>query len=360
MVGSRHAFKKITLTEIRNIIISPSGNFYGSEQVLFDYLKSTNLQFRIYAPENSQLMMKVVNTVKGHIVEGFGKRGIVLLYLRVLSRLIFTKVNFVYLNEAGHLRYLAVLSRVMFNKRFFVHVRLLEDTDYSRWPLKRRNNFYVFAVSQFIQFKLKYPSIVIYDGYYFQNMEWDKRKGWVNPFKIGIIGRLTKSKGMDHLIPLLTLMINNSETTLKVILFGDEDKHLKNTEYYNEFRRFENLEWRGFVENKSSIYNQIDCVLHLAHLEPLGRIYFESLDFGVPFIGFNSGGIGELASRINYTTLLVEPDTRDLYQHLLDKILYVKNNYDSVVQELLLKRETAKLIFGIKEYAQTLDAHLTG
>ncbi len=360
MAGSQHAFKMCALTEIRNIIISPSGNFYGSEQVLFDYLNSTNLQFRIYAPKNSPLMKKVVNNLKGHIVEEFGKRGIVLLYLRVLSRLILTKVNFVYLNEAGHLRYLELLSRVMFKKKFFVHVRLLEDTDYRRWPPKKRNNLYVLAVSKFIQFKLKYPSMVIYDGYYFQNRELVKRRGRVNPFTIGIIGRLTKSKGVDHLIPLLKLMINNSETTLKVILFGDEDKQLKITKYYNEFKRFENLEWRGFVENKFSIYNQVDCVLHLAHLEPLGRIYFESLDFGVPFIGFNSGGIGELASRMNYTTLLVEADTRDIYQHLLDKILYVKHNYDSIVQELSLKRETAKLIFGIKEYAQTLDAHLTG
>jgi hypothetical protein len=65
-----------------SIFISPSVNFYGSEQVLFDYIKNTHIHFHLFLPKNALFESKL-NEIKH---KNFIKKGFVkvkLLYLDI-------------------------------------------------------------------------------------------------------------------------------------------------------------------------------------------------------------------------------------------------------------------------------------
>ena len=70
-----------------------------------------------------------------------------------------------------------------------------------------------------------------------------------------------------------------------------------------------NCKFHGFVNDKKQIYQSIDILLHFNKVEPLGRIVMEALDFGIPFFGFNTGGIGELAQQFGITDYMIPYET---------------------------------------------------
>ena len=106
----------------KNIIVSPSGNLYGSENVLFDFLEGSRRGYKIFAPAKSPFYKRL--KIARYNVNGFKIVG--LLYLRIFINLLFFKRNLL-LNEAGYLRYVKVLSSFFPNRKFVIIVRILED-----------------------------------------------------------------------------------------------------------------------------------------------------------------------------------------------------------------------------------------
>jgi hypothetical protein len=56
-------------------------------------------------------------------------------------------------------------------------------------------------------------------------------------------------------------------------------------------------------------------------VEALGRIFFESLDYGIPFIGFKAGGIGEIATILHLRECMIDDSVNwkaDLYSKILN------------------------------------------
>jgi len=90
-------------------------------------------------------------------------------------------------------------------------------------------------------------------------------------------------------------------------------------------------------------------VVHFNSNEPLGRIFFESLDYGIPFVGINSGGIGEIAASINYPYVY---DKDKFYDALLNIF-----KADVVIQNEILNysRNRAIDIFSVRNYTSKID-----
>jgi glycosyltransferase involved in cell wall biosynthesis len=340
-----------------NILISPSGKLYGSEQVLIDYLYYTRLKFSVFVSGNGLLYNELKRKFEKLDISVF--ENVRSLYFRIFFLCLTKKVTAVYVNEAGHSKYIFLLARFFKKVKFVIHVRLIEDTSLGRSPRSiRTNNITVFSVSRFISAKIPVKNTQLYDPYPFEKDETLIRTRRPEVLVVGIIGRLSVSKGIDTIIQLLELVsINNLTDKINFQFYGyitDDVDSFRSS----KLKAFGNAGLNGFESEKEKIYNSIDCVLHASPVEPLGRIFLEAIDFNKPFIGIDNGGIGEIGSLLNLDKLLVDPGQDGTAQELLEKLILLHGSYDTFVNMVFSRKGLAKEIFSPEKYAAKIDSFL--
>jgi hypothetical protein len=88
----------------------------------------------------------------------------------------------------------------------------------------------------------------------------------------------------------------------------------------------------------------------------LGRITFEALDFGIPFIGFDSGGIGEIAKILDLQDQMVR------FNIGWEKDMFDKVNSLSKNSDISMKYATARIKlseqFRPEKYCQILESFI--
>ena len=344
------------------LVISPSGNFYGSEQVLLDYLKCTKQHFDVMLPVKSLFAEITGKAITGHRILYFNERHLKKFYLKLFLQLLAGKYNTVYINEAGHSRYLLLLAKFFLSKRFVVHVRIEEDTSVSRWKLFSAANTQLISISKNIEEKLPYPSLLLYDLYTFSNNE-DRPVALTNGtvLNIGIIGRITFSKGLRELGKFMEYIKKHQPgSPYKFKMYGDIPVDLRNDPAIEKLKNNDTIEFMGFVESKKAIYKNIDIVLHLSKTEPLGRIFLEAIDEGKPLIGFNSAGIGEIGKLTGLEELLCDPLNENFPEEIFSKLEATRKNYPGYVASIAPKKKIAEAVFSAASYTEKLDNILLG
>lgn len=340
-----------------NILISPSGKRYGSEQVLIDYLYFTRLRFSIFVNGKGALYNELKNNFNQHYIFNF--KNVKKLYFNIFLLCLKKKTRAVYVNEAGHSNYIYLLSRCFPHIKFILHVRLIEDTNIRRWGWAHKpGNIIVISVSKFISDKLPVNNIQLYDPFIFdQNKLHLKHFNPQEKLVIGVIGRLTVSKGIDRIIQLLQLINrNNLENKFYFQFYGDVMDDVADSALYEQLDSFKNVKLNGFEVDKATIYDSIHCVLHASPCEPLGRIFLEAINFSKPLIGINRGGIGEIGDILNITTLLVNSEQNSIAHLLLNKLILLADNYETIVSDLISKKTIAENIFSPVKYAEKIDS----
>ncbi len=258
----------------KTIVISPSGNFYGSEQVLWEFLRDTGNHYTLYVPANSFLQEKITKAGTPHRLKTFDPRKLPLLYGRIFFSLLFRQADAVYLNEAGHSRFLLLLARFFPGRRFVVHVRMLEDAQGSRWRKRIPSNVRVISISGSVGQKLPFPSELIYDPYRFSMTRPSPVKKAPHRLIVGIIGRVTATKGLGRLPELLEYLAEGAPGRFVFYLYGGVSAAPGDQELIDRLTALPDVHLKGFTENKDEIYDSIDCVLHLSIEEALGRDFF--------------------------------------------------------------------------------------
>ena len=136
--------KEIAQTDSRtlNIAVSPSGNFYGSEQTLMTYMEHTRLRFLLFIPANScKALTKRAKTLPNVSLRSF--QSPLHLYVWIVWFILQSAIRKicvnVYLNEAGFIRYLNRLPRLGLVQKV-VHVRLTEDAKMRPWQEVNRED----------------------------------------------------------------------------------------------------------------------------------------------------------------------------------------------------------------------------
>jgi len=336
----------------KTIVVSPSGNFYGSEQVLFDFLTETKNSYIVYAPAKSRFIEKLLRQ-KRHRIRPFS--GIKKMYLEVFFFLLWRKANAVYCNEGGHIRYFKVLARIFRGAKFFVHIRILEDTSFTRIG-GLTNNIVLLSVSEYLTGMMPaYKASVqtIRDPYIPANITAPIKKYNNNRIRAGIIGRVTETKGLVFIDAFSDFLERNRFSNIELHLFGDVETQWKMvSEFVNKVKKYlyVTMQFHGFNDDKNSVYNGIDLVLHFSKIEPLGRIFFESLDYGTPFIGFNAGGIGEIAKLLNLEDCMIN-DCDDWEQELYHRII----NAEKSLQKYQAAREECMKFFSASGYCKAVE-----
>lgn len=335
------------------VIISPSGNLYGSEQVLIDYLESSNQNHTVYVPKKSLLLTRL-QPLNKHNIKTYDVKRLKFLYIIILFKLLFNKSE-LYINEAGHIRYIKLLAKIFKHKNFFVHIRIIEDTKETRLSILP-SNIILITVSNFMLYNLQsYKCVMLYDPYPFIDKEIIRNIKTDN-FRIGIVGRITKTKGF-YLIEKFIEKVNsttNSEA-YNFIFFGSISADVKKS-FEQLSAKNNNVIYQGFIAEKEEIYNNIDLLLHFNSNEPLGRIILEAIDFHKPFICSSEGGTGEITELVGLKEFTINFFTDDWEEILFKKIDSIKNNYQFFVEKVSEAKLIAKSIFSTVQYVNKLES----
>lgn len=340
------------------LIISPSGNFYGSEQVLCDFLKNCSVKADVAIPNNSIFLQKLSAMQLQHVLLPYDNKNPAKFYAILFLKLLFNQYNSIYLNEAGHSKYILLLAKIFRKKKFLIHVRMAEDTAKNRWPYLHGSNVTVIAISSYIQHCLPFQSTLLYDPYNFNTKETTGRETKYGQQKlvVGVIGRITLTKGLSKLIELLQ-HIHDSDLSdrYQFLLFGDVSEDAKLSGLPEKLRLFANVSLEGFINEQESIYNRIDCIMHFSTQEALGRIFLEAIDYGKLLIGMDAAGIGEIGHLLDLQGLLVNPSSANLISLLKDNLEYVRCDYDKWSKKVLQQKQKAGEIFSVVNYVNSVE-----
>lgn len=341
----------------RLLLISPSGNLYGSEQVLLDYLRHTEKPWQLYVPEKGGLIEEISKSPKASIsIQRYNPGRLTVFYLQLLFKLMIRKCDVVYINEAGHNRYILLLARIFPKTKFLIHVRLLEDAMGSRWPDNPLPaNITLIAISGFIRNALNKPSALIYDLYRFTDSPRIESRKIESLLRVGIIGRLTPTKGINLMPEILTLLSGRQkEATIEFHFFGEVSADMDDA-ILQILNSSPFVHLHGVVNGKTAVYSEIDAVLHLSGKEPLGRIFLEAIDEGLPFIGINGGGIQEIGEMAGLSDFLVQPGTH-CAEHLLQRVDYVQAHYDDCKNRMNQGKDKIRPAVSPENYVASLES----
>lgn len=338
-----------------NIIISPSGQLYGSENVLLDFLEGSNKAYEIYAPKDSLFHRKL----KSNKYKAKGFVNLKWLYLKLILRLLFTKKS-IYLNEAGHISYIKLLAKLLPFRKFVVSVRLLEDCNCKLKKIPK--NITLIPVSYYLknQISTNGKVKVVYDPYKLsnENSSYKVKCATTGQFVIGIVGRIVETKGLNALIDILKKLEGAAKDEILIIFFGDFDF---STDWFINFKieldsiKGFGYEFAGYKESQNEIYSTCDLILHLNKVEALGRIIFESIDYETPFLCYKAGGTGELAGVLGFSKNTVEPgpNSADIFKIKILEVMNHKASYDFASSKKKISQN-----FSLNSYANQIEKYL--
>ncbi len=331
----------------KDIVVSPSGQLYGSENVLYDFLIGSKRNYKIYAPKNSFFFKKL----KENNFEARGFTNLKIMYLKILLSMVFKKKNLI-LNEAGHIRYVKVIAKLLPQRRFVVIIRLVEDcnSNFKILPV----NISLIAVSNFINEKVSSnrPVHVILDPFILS--ESNSKEIVKEQISIGIVGRIAESKGLNYFFDFVNALSSEQKKNYKFLFFGTHD--LQNIWFQDFIYKLDreslvNYKLMGFEKSQAKLYGSIDVLLHLNKQEPLGRILFEAINHNLPFLCFRQGGTGELAIKLGL---------KDLTFQSVNDIAYKLQRLTSEDAQIDFHKvkELIKLDFGSEKYARCIEEYL--
>jgi glycosyltransferase involved in cell wall biosynthesis len=177
-------------------------------------------------------------------------------------------------------------------------------------------------------------------------------------FVVGVIGRVTFTKGVKLINSILDLItLNKQSNHYKFIFFGDISEDVKNTNWFLNLKSDCRVEFAGFVDDTDEIYSKVHCIMHFSEQEPLGRIFLESVDYSTPFIGLKAGGIGELGKLLNLEDFLAQ-NTDDKGLQIFKILTLVRENYEEAISRVKSARASLIKNFSVEQYVKNIDAIL--
>jgi len=134
--------------------------------------------------------------------------------------------------------------------------------------------------------------------------QWQQQYPQLNGKKvITLPGRLTRLKGHHDLIDLIEALVQQGEPVHGLIVGGEDAKRKAYAEELYQTVKERGLQQHiTFTGNRNDIrdiYAVSDLVLSLSTKpESFGRTSLEALSLGVPLVGYDHGGVGEILSAL--------------------------------------------------------------
>jgi glycosyltransferase involved in cell wall biosynthesis len=167
---------------------------------------------------------------------------------------------------------------------------------------------------------------------------------------IGIVGQIGPWKGHEDLLNAFQEILSaNPSVHLHIFGNGSVDYVAFLQQRCSELGLSDNVVWRGFVESRAEIYNEIDILAVPSQSEdPLPTSAIEAAFFGIPVIASRRGGLPEIVDH-GITGLIFEPgDTAGLAANVNSLLTDASLRY-RMAQEA---RARAKTLFSRDRFVQ--------
>jgi len=133
-------------------------------------------------------------------------------------------------------------------------------------------------------------------------------------FTLGMVGRITESKGCHLLLNALSLLRPDLKAAIRLIVAGaPAPDSPQDCDYAARLRAdairnglADSISWTGYQHDVAGCYSLMHALVHPATDEALGLVILEALQHGIPVIASNSGGIPEVV-RDGFNGLLFLP-----------------------------------------------------
>jgi glycosyltransferase involved in cell wall biosynthesis len=157
-------------------------------------------------------------------------------------------------------------------------------------------------------------------------------RGRSDRFTIGIVGRITETKGHHLLLRALAQLPLELRGRILLVIVGSEAPDCPSDLQYRQQLRADSLReglehqivWTGYLPDPSPWYSSMDILVQPSTDEALGITVLEALDRGIPVIASRTGGIPEIV-RDGVNGLLVAPGDVLALRHALEFFLQDSN-----------------------------------
>jgi glycosyltransferase involved in cell wall biosynthesis len=133
------------------------------------------------------------------------------------------------------------------------------------------------------------------------------------PLRLGIVGQIGPWKGHEDLLEALALLSRDGiRVTLRIFGAGAPDYLKSARQKVSDLNLGDAVEWRGFVSELSTIYEDMDvCIVPSRVEESLPTGALEAGAFGRPVICSSRGGLPEIVKN-GVTGFVIDPQRPDL------------------------------------------------
>lgn len=325
----------------RALVLEPSGNLWGSERVLLDFLgvaSKSNWKIAVCCPPATPIL-EVLNQIPVEIYpvftanlhqQGRAQRLRAMLHLLRAARSFRPCV--IYVNQAGATRIALAVGRLL-RVPVVTHVRLAEDVRYvASLQADPKALPKVVCISHTIRRLFDEETVslaqleMIYDPYAMQHSEASQAAcGQTVAFEAGVpvfscVGRLARIKGQDVLLEAMAVLQREGVAARALFLGaagpGDDfERELKHKAQHLGIER--SVTWAGFQNEAVSHLARCAAQVCPSRGEPLGRVVFEAWDAGtLPVAWAGSGGPAEVIEQSGGGLLYKEQSGEDLARTL--------------------------------------------
>lgn len=134
-----------------------------------------------------------------------------------------------------------------------------------------------------------------------------------NKFNIVSVGRYTKQKGYDLLLPVIA-RICTTHSNVYLWLIGEGSERVALEQQAAELGILDNVTFTGFLKNPYALMSKMDLFVCSSRAEGFSLVIAESMILGVPVISMNCSGPNELIGKNEYGILC------DTYEQLEEEI----------------------------------------
>jgi glycosyltransferase involved in cell wall biosynthesis len=296
---------------LKIVAIEPSGNLYGSEYCLLDVINGTRargLRWDVLLPHGEFEKLLLANRIPYHAILPRDAHTLPLLrkipaYFRARSHITKSKLDVVYLNQAGMLRAVNAMLTGL-NVPLICQVQTLEDAEFvAAHPADQERVTTFICNSRFIAGACGAPPEKV--SVFYQPVMRSApaavvaaRRG--DTWRIGIVGRIAASKGHWIFLEAAKKLIESGARDVQFVVIGEGIDQKATREFHDAVKESgvsAHFDLRGY---RTDIFEEL-ARLHVVTIpslaEPLGRVLLDASVARRPAIVSASGGLGEFSER---------------------------------------------------------------
>ena len=179
-----------------------------------------------------------------------------------------------------------------------------------------------------------------------QSLEFDR-----NRIVLSFVGRLIKSKGLQHLFKAL-LLLNKSKLKCQVLLVGDGPYRHELETLCNDYNIKDQVNFLGFMEDPYQVLKKSHIFIFPSLHEGMPGALIEALICEVPIIAaLSSGGTKEVLQDGELGLLVPPADPESIARAIEDVVMH----YEDFKKQAISAKIKAKAIFSIEKMVKEYE-----